>query len=107
MQPNLITLYSSCKERNSRGTIMLNQLARVEVVSSQAMNHHIPADVGRYDGSSEDREHMANPAADMGYFQVIHFLLKSSMNSTHSGIFIAFVFVFDFTFDVLLSVFFV
>ena len=73
MQPNLITLYSSCKERNSRGTIMLNQLARVEVVSSQAMNHHIPADVGRYDGDSEDREHVANPAANLGYFQVIQF----------------------------------
>ena len=31
------------------------------------------ADVGRYDGDGEDREHVANPAANLGYFQVIQF----------------------------------
>ena len=32
------------------------------------------ADVGRYDGDGEDREHVANPAANLGYFQVIQFV---------------------------------
>ena len=34
------------------------------------------ADVGRYDGDGEDREHVANPAANLGYSQVIQFVFR-------------------------------
>ena len=34
------------------------------------------ADVGGYDVDGEDREHVANPAANLGYSQVIQFVFR-------------------------------